>query len=126
MRRLWIGVALLGIMLAGSIGMLRFSHHFHEEFSNTLHQAEAAALEGNWTAAEAYREKADLQWQKHHRFLASFTDHEPIEEVETLLTRLQLFCDARDALDFADVCSSLRHLSEAIDESHSIKWWSLL
>lgn len=126
MKRLWIGVALLVLMLASGIAMLLLSHHFYRSFSDTLNSAADAALSENWADAEALAQQATRQWQRYHRFLASFTDHEPVEQVDLLLSRLALFRNARLAVDFADVCKSLSHLSEAIDESHSLNWWSVL
>ena len=126
MKRLWIGVILLGIMLIGSIGMLLFSHSFYQEFSETLESAASAAIEGNWTAAEQSARQVQSQWNQHHRFFASFTDHEPVEEIELLLSRLKLYQDARLAVDFADACRTLSHLCEAIDESHGLNWWAVL
>lgn len=126
MRRLWIGIVLLAVMLAGGIGMLLFSRDFYEDFSAALQQASDAAQAGDWAQAGALTEKATAQWKHHQHFLASFTDHEPVEEVSMLLSRLELFRNARLTVDFADTCQSLCHLCEAIDESHSLKWWSLL
>lgn len=126
MKRLWIGVALLVVMLAGSVAMMLLSHRFYRNFSDTLESAADAALSENWSAAEALTRQATQQWQRHRRFLASFTDHEPVEDVQLLLSRLVLFQNAQLAVDFADTCKSLAHLSEAIDESHSLNWWSVL
>ena len=126
MKRFWIGVVLLVLLLGSGITMLLLSHGFYTRFSDTLEAAAAAALSDNWTEAEDLAEKATQQWTRYHRFLSSFTDHEPIENVELLLTRLTLFQNARRNVDFADACKSLAHLSEAIDESHNLKWWSVL
>lgn len=126
MKRLWIGVVLLGVMLAAGIGMLFFSRHFYRSFSDTLEQAADAAMAENWSAAGECARQATQQWQRWQRFFASSTDHEPVEEVSLLLSRLVLFEKARLAVDFADTCHSLSHLCEAIDESHSLKWWSVL
>lgn len=126
MKRLWIGVILLGIMLAGGVAMLLFSHSFYETFSETLEAAAQAALTGQWTEAEQLSGQAGAQWNRHHRFFASFTDHEPIEDVQLLLIKLQLYQNARLSVDFADTCRALAQLCQAIDETHSLNWWSVL
>ena len=126
MKRLWIGVALLVLMLIGGIVMLLLSHSFYSRFAATLESAADAALSDNWSDAERSAQDAARQWRRYHRFLASFTDHEPIENVELLLARLVLFQNAQLKVDFADACKSLAHLCEAIDESHNLKWWSVL
>lgn len=126
MKRLWIGIILLSVMLAGGIGMLLFSHRFYDGFSGTLERAADAALSEDWTTAKAQLEKATEHWQHHHRFWASFTNHEPVEQIKLLLARLELYQNARLAVDFADACESLSHFCEAIDEFHSLNWWALL
>ena len=126
MRRLWVGIILLGVMLAGGIGMLLFSHGFYLDFSEALDKAAAAALSEHWEDAGELTEKATAQWDRHHHFFASFTDHEPVEEIELLLSRLELYKNARLAVDFADACESLSHLCKAIDEFHSLNWWAVL
>lgn len=126
MKRLWIGVILLGILLVGGIAMLLFSHQFYAQFSETLDGAAAAALSENWTEAALLTKKATAQWDRHHRFFASFTDHEPVEEIRLLLSRLELYQRARLAIDYADACESLSRLCEAVDEFHSLNWWAVL
>ena len=126
MKRLWIGVILLSLMLAGGIGLLLFSHHFYHQFSETLTRAADAALSENWEQAEKLMQQATEQWNHRHCFFASFTDHEPVEEIELLLSRLALYQKAHLQVDFADACENLSHLCEAIDEFHSLNWWSVL
>lgn len=126
MKRFWIGLILLSVMLAGGIGMLLFSHGFYDGFSEVLEAAADAALSDNWEDAKALMDNAAAQWEHRHHFFASFTDHEPVEEIELLLARLELYEKARLAVDFADACESLSHLCEAIDEYHSLNWWAVL
>lgn len=126
MKRLWIGVALLGVMLAAGVAMLLFSRNFYEDFSGNMEAAADAALTGQWAAAEELARQATAQWGRYHRFFASFTDHEPIEDVKLLLMKLELYQKARLSVDFADTCHALSQLCEAIDETHSLNWWSVL
>ena len=126
MKRFWIDIAMLGVMLAGSIAMLLFSHSFYDAFSETLESAADAALSGHWSEAEKLSQQAKLQWSRSRRFFASFTDHEPVEDVQLLFMKLELYQQARLTVDFADACKSIAHLCEAIDESHNLNWWSVL
>ena len=126
MKRFWIGIVLLTVLLAGGIAMLLFSHRFYSGFSDTLEAAADAALAENWKDARLLTEQAAAQWDRRHRFFASFTDHEPVEEIELLLSRLALFQKAELPVDFADACEGLMGLCEAIDEFHSLNWWAVL
>ena len=126
MGRLWIGVGILAVMLAMAIGLLWGSQAFFEDFSDNLEQDGASALAGNWTSATQKAEKSRAQWEKYRHFWSAFTDHEPMEQMQELFSRLEIYRQKQLEVDFAAVCGSLVQMAEAIDESHSLKWWSVL
>lgn len=126
MNRLWIGVGLLAVLLVIGVTMLFVSRNFHEGFSNSLEQAGRSAMSGNWAAAEKQLAKGREKWEQHHRFWAASTDHEPVEQVQNLFSQLELFQTRRLEVEFASACRALVNLAEAIDESHSLRWWSIL
>lgn len=126
MLRLWIGIGILAILLAMGIGLLWGSGVFFEELSQDLQQAGDFALAGNWQAAGEKVEKSREKWEAYRPFWASFTDHEPVEQMQNLFAQLELYRARQLEVEFAAVCRNLVHVAEAIDESHSLKWWSVL
>ena len=126
MLRLWIGIGILAILLAMGIGLLWGSGVFFEELSQDLQQAGDFALAGNWQAAGEKVEKSREKWEAYRPFWASFTDHEPVEQMQNLFAQLELYRTRQLEVEFAAVCRNLVHVAEAIDESHSLKWWSVL
>ena len=126
MSRLWIGIGLLVVLLAMGIGLLWGSRVFFEDFTAEIQQAGELALAGNWADAEKKAESCRKKWDRYHRFWASFTDHEPIEQMENLFSQLDVYRVRRLEVDFATVCRNLAHVAEAIDESHNLRWWSVL
>lgn len=126
MGRLWIGIGILVILLAMGIGLLWGSGVFFEELSQDLEQAGELALAGNWQAAGEKAEKSREKWEAYRRFWASFTDHEPVEQMQDLFSQLEVYQRRQLEVDFAAVCRNLVHLAEAMDESHSLRWWSVL
>ena len=126
MGRLWIGVGILFVMLAMAIGLLWGSRMFFEEFADNLEQAEQLALSGDWVSAGEKAEKSRAQWEKYKHLWSAFTDHEPVEQMQELFFWLEVYQNKQLEVDYATVCSSLVQLAEAIDESHSLKWWSVL
>lgn len=126
MKRLWIGVVLLVLLLAGSLFLLDFSSRFYKDFSVSIEQAGSFALAGDWTNALEHARLCQKKWEKKQHFLAAFTDHEPIEQLDTLFSQLEIYGKDRLPVEFACVCRQLYHLVEAIDESHSLKWWTIL
>ena len=126
MLRLWIGIGILAVLLAMGIGLLWGSSVFFEELSEDLQQAGDFALAGNWQAAGEKVEKSREKWEAYRPFWASFTDHEPVEQMQNLFSQLELYRARQLEVDFAAVCRNLVHVAEAIDEAHSLKWWSIL
>ncbi len=126
MRRLWIGVAFLAVLLVGSVFLLVFSGRFYRDFAAALEEAADFAMEENWVSATEKARKCQEKWEKNQHFLAAFTDHEPVEQVQLLFSQLTLYGEKRMSVEFASVCQQLRHCAEAIDESHSLKWWTVL
>lgn len=126
MSRLWIGIGILVILLAMGIGLLWGSWTFFEELSQEVEQAGELALAGNWAAAGEKASQSKARWEQWRKFWSSFTDHEPMEQMEALFSQLELYEKQKLEVDFAAVCRNLAHTAEAIDESHSLKWWSVL
>ena len=126
MLRLWIGIGILAVLLAMGIGLLWGSSVFFEELSQDLQQAGDFALAGNWQAAGEKVEKSREKWEAYRPFWASFTDHEPVEQMQNLFSQLELYRTRQLEVEFAAVCRNLVHVAEAIDEAHGLRWWSVL
>lgn len=126
MNRLWIGIGLLIVLLAGGVGLLWGSGVFFGDFSQTVEEAGNSALAGDWVTAGQKMEKSRNQWEKYRRLWASFTDHEPVEQVQALFSQLELYNKQKRDVEFASACKALAHVAEAIEESHSLRWWSVL
>lgn len=126
MKRMWVGAFFLVFLLAVGIVLLLLTQNFHREFSDTMEHAAAAAMAGRWEEAAQKAEKGRAQWDSHKEFLASFTDHAPVEEAASLFSQLEIYQKQGYAADFAAICRELSHLSEAIAEAHGIRWWSIL
>lgn len=126
MNRLWIGIGILVVLLAMGITMLCISWDFYEDFSADLEQAGELALAGNWQAAGEKAEKSREKWEQYRRFWSASTDHEPVEQMQKLFSQLEIYQKRQLAVDFAAVCRDLVHLAEAVDEFHSLRWWSIL
>lgn len=126
MSRLWIGIGILLILLAMGVGLLWGSRAFFEDFSRDLDRAGEAALAGDWAAAAEAAGRGQARWEHYRRFWAAFTDHEPVEQMQDLFSRLEVYRQRQLDADFAIVCRSIVLLAEAIDESHNLRWWSVL
>lgn len=126
MKRLWIGIVILVILLALGIGTTLFAIRTHRHISQQLEQASEAALRGKWEEACHLALQAKEQWEHFRHATAAIADHEPMEEIDNLFSQLEVYRVTRQQIPFSTCCASLSVLTNAIGESHAINWWSLL
>ena len=126
MKRLWLGVAFLALLLAGGIWQTVGLSHIHNALSETLSDAALAARQQDWEVADSLSGNAQDQWKRSRRITASFADHEPLEELERLFAELQVCKGLSLEENYAVVCSNLSQICKAIAESFQISWWNVL
>lgn len=126
MKRLWLGVSFLALLLVFGIWQTVSISGIHSGLSQTLSDAALAARRQDWVAADTLSQNAQDQWEQYRHLTASFADHEPLEEAEQLFAELQL-CKALSLEEnYAVVCSNLSQICKAIAESFQISWWNVL
>ena len=126
MKRLWIGVAVLIVLLCIGISTTVFATHTHGDISQILQQASESALRGNWQEAKTLSLAAKERWETCRRLTASIADHEPMEQIDDLFAQMELYVWTRQQIPLAACCASLSVLTEAMAEAHAVNWWSLL
>ena len=126
MKRFWLGVGILAVLLAAGIGLSAGIIAVHTGLSEDLDLACEAVQKGDWDTAVTLAESAKAGWLRHRRFVASLVDHEPLEQMDSLFSELEIYRHQQLPTDYAAVCTHLSHLSEAIGESHALTWWNLL
>ena len=126
MRRIWIGIILLGVLLAGGLWISDFMAQNHSPMAQDLHRAGELAEMDQWELAQAYARRAQDRWEEKWPVTASVADHEPMDEIDALFAQLEIFSQSRDATAYRAVCAHLGSLLEAISQSHSITWWNLM
>ncbi|MBE6957527.1 MAG: DUF4363 family protein [Ruminococcaceae bacterium] len=126
MNRLWIGIVILFLLLGLGVGLMWGSVAFFGSLSQKVEACGEAALRGNWAFVARETAECEEKWEKYAHFWASFTDHAPVEQVETLFAQLELYKKQRLSVEFAACCRSLAKEADAIGESHGIAWWSIL
>ena len=126
MKRLWIGIIILLLLLAAGIWISATTIEIHKGISHSLEQAAAAAMREDWARAQSFSSDAKQTWQYHRRSTASVTDHEPMEQIDSLFSQMDIYLVAKDPVAFSACCASLSVLTQAIGEAQTINWWSLL
>ena len=126
MKRLWIGITILSVLLAIGIGTTIFATRTQSDISKKLNLALEAALEGKWQEARILSMDAKEKWEAYRNATAAIADHEPMEEIDDLFSQMEVYWITRQQVPFSVCCASLSVLTEAIGEAHAINWWSLL
>ena len=126
MKRLWIGIAFLALLLAGGFGINAGMDNLQKEISQQLDAACQTALAGDLEQAAVQANAAKEIWEQYRDLVAAVTDHEPMEEMDTLFAQLPIYYETDSPLNFAAVCSDLTLLMQAIGENQALKWWGVL
>lgn len=126
MKRMWVGIALLGLLLLLGVFLWCFLGGIFRGISRDMEQAAAAIEQTDWDTAFALTDRAQRSWEKYHHFTASFTDHAPLEQMDSLFSQLPIY--ARQSLwaDYASECTRISCVADAIREVHILTWWNLL
>jgi len=126
MRRGWIGVSLLLLILMGGIMSVWMMVELHDPLEDMLEQAAEAALASDWQQAERISRQAKARWERNWHIAAVFSDHGPMEEIDALFAQLEVFGNMREQISFAALCRELAREVEAMGDAHVPNWWNLL
>ena len=126
MKRFWIGIALLAVMLGSGIWITIAANRVHGRISDTLSFASQAALKGDWDTAQGKTLEAMAKWERCRKATAAIADHEPMEEIDSLFSQLEVLLQLREAASFSALCARVSVLVRAVGEAHDISWWNLL
>lgn len=126
MKRLWLGLSLLAVLLAVSLAVQAVSHRLHDPISQDLDRAADAALAGDWAEADRLYRRARDAWQRCHSATAAMADHSPMDELDMLFGELAVYARQRETVHFAAACRSASRMARAMWEAHRLNWWSFL
>lgn len=126
MTRFRIGLGILLVLLILGLGAQAMMDGIHRPIADTLNAAGEQALAGNWEAAEGFMTAALASWEQDWRLTAALADHAPMEEIDSLMSKLPVHAHARDAVSFAENCTDLARRVQAMADAHRLNWWNLL
>lgn len=109
MKRLWVGIILLLILLAGTLAVTGAMDRIYAPMVEAL---EAGDLE-----------KAEQRYGRWRQLTAAFADHGPMEEMDALFARAEICGDEQER---KALCAELAQRAKAMSNAHSPTWWNLL
>lgn len=126
MKRSWMGLGLLLILLGIALLVTWAMAEIHEPIARDLITAGEYALAGNWEQAEDLSRQAEEIWEKNRVFRACFADHNPMEEIDACFAQLKIYARMREETAFAASCGEIARKAKAMGEAHGLKWENLL
>ena len=126
MKRSWIGLAMLVVLLVIALLVTWGMDRIHEPIARELELAADCALTGQWEKAQILASSAGTEWEKWAHFRGCFADHSPMEEVDAEFARLMAYSAAGEEAEFAASCSALSKKVKAMGEAHGLSWWNVV
>lgn len=126
MKRSWIGLFLLIVLLVGSLIASNIMLTVHRESAEKLEQAAQFALDGNWTGAAFATAQARQQWERYDFLRSALADHAPGEEIDACFAALQIYGASAESVGFAALSKQTAQMIRAIGDANSLKFHNLL
>ena len=101
MRRLWLSLALLGLIFAATVGNSLYLRHLTETITGLLEEAQVQAQEEDWEAAAALTEEALEHWQDRELYLYTTLRHADTDEVYTSFQEVQEYLSCQEAGEYS-------------------------
>lgn len=125
MARFRIGAFLLAALLAVSLWGQQRMLSTHRHIAAVMRQAGEWVLVGRWELGESAAGEAMAAWQSARNFTAALADHQPLEDIESLMAQLPVRSTARDRFEYAAACADIARRIDAVAEAHVLSWSSL-
>lgn len=126
MKRLIIGICVLSCLLILGISVSAVFHVAHNPTAQLLQEASESAQGGDWDTALQALHRAKSRWECYWQFTAAFADHSPMDEIDSLFAELEVRGKEKSRESFPALCVKLAALTQALADSHSFRWWTVL
>ncbi len=125
MKRSWIGLGFLLVLLAVAVWSSLTMSRIHKPVEEALQRAADCALREDWAGADHSFQTARKLWQEDAHFRACFADHTPVEDAEAEFALVEVYRATRENAAFAASCQELAKKTAAVGEAHEFVWWNL-
>lgn len=116
MKRLWIAVGLLALLLAASLTNAWYAQKLTGNMGERLRQAQTLTGQGNWDRAEALTRQVYEDWQDHHFYFHTLMRHSDTDQVLRAFRQVLEYLRLREPDQYnaanADLVAQLELLAE--------------
>ena len=124
-KRFYLGLSILAVILAASIGVTLGMRAIHEPVQQMLIQA-ADTAEADLGQSLSLAQKAYDRWQHYYSMTASFADHSPMDDTDTLFQEMLVYGQMEEIPHFIACCRELTVMTEAMYDAHAFSLKNLL
>lgn len=125
-KRFYLGTFILAALLALSIGTSAAMKAIHRPMEADLKEAARLALEDNLETALPLAQRAYSRWEQFHSIIASFADHSPMDDTDTLFQEMLIYGQTEEVPHFIACCQELAVMAEAMYDAHRFSLKNLL
>lgn len=125
-KRFYLGLGILLLLLILGLSVSFFMQAVHQPVEANLAEAARFALAGDMEKALPLAQKAYDRWQRYHSLTASFADHSPMDDTDTLFQEMLVYAQAGEVPHFAACCRELVVLTQAMYDAHAFSLKNLL
>ena len=125
-KHFYLGLTILLVLLALGIGTTMVMRSVHEPVETALSQAADLALADNLEQALPLARKAYDRWQTYHSLTASFADHSPMDDTDTLFQEMLVYGETAEIPHFISCCRELVVMTQAMYDAHVFSLKNLL
>lgn len=125
-RRFILGLTLLILVLALTIGAAIGMKAIHQPGEAALTSAAQLALDGDMEQAIPLARQAYSRWQKYRNITAAFADHNPMDDTERLFREMLVYAKTGEDPHFAACCEQLSAMLRAMYETHGFSLKNIL
>ena len=126
MKRLWIGLALVALILGSGAFLEKSLEKQHHPQARDLEQAAAWARLENWEMAQSLLIKARQDWIRHRDLSAALVHHGIVDDIDVRFAQLEVYAVQRCGTDFCAGCMGLALQLRNVPKTHGFDWWNLL
>lgn len=126
MKRLWLGIGILAVILALSLMAMGCLGRMTDQTASLLEEAWQLSETGNQAQALALANQARARWTARYGLAASFMDHEELEEVTVSFAELQAWGALEKREEFAVRCRSLACLLRELGRGERLLYYTFL
>lgn len=123
MKRIWVGVGFLVVLLIVGLSVMQVTEHQLEALSQTVQQAAEAE---SWAEAAALVQNAQANWNQQRHLMAAFADHEDIDTVDQIFAQLKIYQGHQTKTAHAAACAQLSEALKSLRDAQRLTWWNLL